>query len=82
MLNLAFYNNPTALIILAVVVLVLFGSQKIPELMRGIGQGAKEFKKGMNDDTDDELQKDKERERLKAELRAEIDREKNDKDKK
>lgn len=37
------------LIILAIV-LVLFGSTKIPELMRGLGSGMREFKKGLNED--------------------------------
>ena len=39
---------PELLMILAVVVL-LFGSTKIPLLMRGLGQGISEFKKGMKD---------------------------------
>ena len=37
------------IIILALVVLLLFGGKKIPELMRGIGKGVKSFKDGMND---------------------------------
>ncbi|MCX6382009.1 MAG: twin-arginine translocase TatA/TatE family subunit [Armatimonadetes bacterium] len=82
MLNLAFYNSPVAIVVL-IVVLVLFGGAKIPEMMRGLGQGVRELKKGINESNDDdELQKEKEnkeRERLKAELRAEIDREKSDK---
>ncbi|WP_439183921.1 Sec-independent protein translocase subunit TatA/TatB [Carboxylicivirga taeanensis] len=36
------------LIILAL--LLLFGGRKIPELMKGLGQGMKEFKKARNDD--------------------------------
>jgi len=82
MLNFAFYNSPVAIVVL-IVVLVLFGGAKIPEMMRGLGQGVRELKKGINESNDDdELQKEKEnkeRERLKAELRAEIDREKSDK---
>lgn len=35
------------LIVLAIV--LLFGGRKIPELMRGIGKGIKEFKEGIND---------------------------------
>lgn len=35
-------------IIIAFVVLLLFGGKKIPELMRGIGTGVKSFKDGMN----------------------------------
>jgi len=34
------------IIIIAVVVLLLFGGKKIPELMRGLGKGDKEFKDG------------------------------------
>jgi sec-independent protein translocase protein TatA len=36
------------LIIVAVVILVLFGGRKIPELMRGLGEGVKGFKEGMS----------------------------------
>jgi sec-independent protein translocase protein TatA len=38
------------IIVLAVVVVVLFGAKKIPELMKGLGQGMKEFKKASKDD--------------------------------
>lgn len=37
------------IVIIALVVLLLFGGKKIPELMRGIGKGVKSFKDGMND---------------------------------
>jgi len=37
------------LVIVLVVVLVLFGGSKIPELMRGVGQGVGELKKGLDD---------------------------------
>ena len=37
------------IIIIALVVLLLFGGKKIPELMRGIVKGVKSFKDGMND---------------------------------
>jgi len=40
--------GPTELIIIVLVVLLLFGGKKIPELMRGIGKGVKEFKDGMD----------------------------------
>ncbi|MBQ1884432.1 MAG: twin-arginine translocase TatA/TatE family subunit [Bacteroidales bacterium] len=36
------------LIIILLIVLVLFGAKKIPDLMRGLGRGVKEFKDGMN----------------------------------
>jgi sec-independent protein translocase protein TatA len=39
------------------VVLLLFGGKKIPELMKGIGKGTREFKKGLNTDEEDESEK-------------------------
>lgn len=36
-------------IIILIVVLLLFGGKKIPELMRGLGKGVKSFKQGLND---------------------------------
>ncbi len=38
------------LVIVLLIVLVLFGGSKIPEMMRGLGQGMKEFKKATRDD--------------------------------
>jgi sec-independent protein translocase protein TatA len=74
MTSIGFYNNPTALIILAVVVVVLFGGSKIPEMMKGLGQGMREFKKGMNED--DELRKEREtREEIEREVRARVEEE-------
>ena len=35
--------------LIAVAILLLFGGKKIPELMRGLGQGISEFKKGKKD---------------------------------
>lgn len=37
------------ILIIALVVLLLFGGKKIPELMRGLGSGVKSFKEGMKD---------------------------------
>jgi len=37
------------ILLIGVVVLVLFGAKKIPEFMRGLGKGVKEFKDGIND---------------------------------
>jgi sec-independent protein translocase protein TatA len=39
-------------ILIVVVVLVLFGGKKIPELMRGMGRGVKEFKDGISGSDD------------------------------
>lgn len=37
------------LLVIAVIVLLLFGGKKIPELMKGLGKGIRSFKDGMND---------------------------------
>ncbi len=39
-------------VIVLLIVLVLFGGTKIPEMMRGLGQGMKEFKKATRDEDD------------------------------
>lgn len=44
------------ILLIALVVLLLFGGAKIPELMRGLGKGVKSFKDGMKD-VDDEVKK-------------------------
>jgi len=41
------------LLLIAIVILLIFGGKKIPELMRGLGQGVRSFKKGMNEDIPD-----------------------------
>lgn len=46
------FGTPEFLVI-AFVVLLLFGGKKIPELMRGLGKGVRNFKEGMNDVTDE-----------------------------
>ena len=42
------------ILIITVVILVLFGGKKIPELMRGLGSGVKSFKEGMKDGMPDD----------------------------
>ncbi len=42
------------LLIIAGVIILLFGASKIPALMRGMGKGISEFKKGMNEKDEDE----------------------------
>ncbi|MBR5512337.1 MAG: twin-arginine translocase TatA/TatE family subunit [Bacteroidaceae bacterium] len=53
--NLLFLGNigGTEIIIIAIIILLLFGGKKIPELMQGLGKGVKSFKKGMKDIEDD-----------------------------
>ena len=42
------------IILIVLVVLLLFGGRKIPELMKGLGSGLKEFKKASKDEVTDE----------------------------
>tara|TARA_B110000285_G_scaffold15047_1_gene14830 strand:+ start:420 stop:641 length:222 start_codon:yes stop_codon:yes gene_type:complete len=45
-------------VLVLVIVLLLFGGKKIPELMRGLGKGMKEFKGAANGDSDDKKSDD------------------------
>ena len=45
------------IIVIALIVLLLFGGKKIPELMKGLGKGVKSFKDGMNEVTNLEEEK-------------------------
>ena len=44
----------TEIIIIALIVLLLFGGKKIPELRRGLGKGVKSFKDGMKEGDEEE----------------------------
>jgi len=44
--------GPWQVVLVAVVILLLFGGKKIPELMKGLGSGIKEFKKGVKEEED------------------------------
>lgn len=43
----------TEILLIAAIIVLLFGAKKIPELMRGMGRGVKEFKDGMEGKTED-----------------------------
>ncbi|PKL82918.1 MAG: twin-arginine translocase TatA/TatE family subunit [Ignavibacteriae bacterium HGW-Ignavibacteriae-3] len=42
--------GPTEIILIVLVLLLLFGGKKIPELMKGLGDGIRQFKKGMSEE--------------------------------
>jgi len=44
------------ILVIVLVVLLLFGGRKIPELMKGLGTGMREFKKGMRGENEDTKQ--------------------------
>lgn len=48
------------ILVIALVVLLLFGGKKIPELMNGLGKGIKSFKDGMNNKSTDTTEDNKE----------------------
>lgn len=47
-------------IIIGLIIVLLFGGKKIPELMKGLGKGVKNFKDGMKD-VEDTIEKDEEK---------------------
>jgi sec-independent protein translocase protein TatA len=46
--------GPWQIVLILAIVLLLFGGRKIPELMKGLGGGLKEFKKAVKEEDDDE----------------------------
>ncbi|MBR2031456.1 MAG: twin-arginine translocase TatA/TatE family subunit [Alistipes sp.] len=50
----------TEILIIALIILLLFGGKKIPELMKGLGKGVRSFKDGVNNITDEEKEEKKE----------------------
>jgi len=54
--------GPQQLILIVIVVLILFGGKKIPELMGGLGKGIKEFKKATQEETESTTDKEEKKE--------------------
>jgi sec-independent protein translocase protein TatA len=54
------------LIIGLVVILLLFGAKRVPELARGLGSGVREFKKGTQEDEVEKKEEEKDEEQLEA----------------
>ena len=48
--------GPWQIALIVVIVLLLFGGRKIPELMRGLGSGIKEFKDASKEDSNDKIE--------------------------
>jgi sec-independent protein translocase protein TatA len=53
------FVGPWQIILIVALVLLLFGGRKIPELMRGLGGGIKEFKDAVKEDDKDNKDSDK-----------------------
>ena len=45
--------GPTELIIIFLIVLVLFGARRIPDIAKGLGKGIRDFKSALQEDSDD-----------------------------
>lgn len=62
-MDILLFIGTTEIIVIALLILLLFGGKKLPELMKGLGQGVQSFKKGMKEPVDDSKEtKDKEQE--------------------
>ncbi|PLX45422.1 MAG: twin-arginine translocase TatA/TatE family subunit [Deltaproteobacteria bacterium] len=48
------FSGPQELLVILVIILIVFGGKKIPELMGGLGKGVRSFKKGLNE-TEEEI---------------------------
>ena len=73
------FIGSTELLLIGGIALLLFGGKKLPEMMRGLGQGVREFKKGVNDIKEaDENPNNKEREKKEPEENPSKDELKND----
>ena len=56
--NTFFAIGPGQIAVIAVLILLMFGGKKIPELMKGLGTGIKEFKKGVKEEESKEIKKE------------------------
>ncbi len=62
MTTFAYFTSPQDWLIVGLIVLVLFGGTKIPQLAKGFGEGIREFKKAVNTEGKDETEeKDKDK---------------------
>ncbi|HDJ34325.1 MAG TPA: twin-arginine translocase TatA/TatE family subunit [Bacteroidetes bacterium] len=59
--------GPWQIVLIVVILLLLFGGRKIPELMKGLGQGLKEFKKATSQDDEDTGKKTEDSKKLEKE---------------
>lgn len=60
--NQLLFIGTTELLLIGGIALLLFGGKKLPEMMRGLGQGVREFKKGVNEDSENQNMAEKQSE--------------------
>lgn len=67
------FIGTTELLLIGGMALLLFGGKKLPEMMKGLGQGVQSFKKGMNEPLPEEPEEDVEEEEQEKEAGAETE---------
>lgn len=72
------FIGSTELLLIGGIALLLFGGKKLPEMMRGLGEGVREFKKGVNAKETDENPNNEEVEKKESEENPSKDELKND----
>lgn len=55
----ALFIGGSELLVIAIVILIIFGAAKIPEFMRNLGKGVSEFKKGLSESEKEDEEKRK-----------------------
>lgn len=61
MLTYPLFIGTWEIVIIALIVLLLLGGKKIPELMKGLGKGVKNFKDGMKEEDEPEKEKEEQK---------------------
>lgn len=64
------FIGTTELLLIGGLALLLFGGKKLPEMMKGLGQGVQSFKKGMNEPMVEEQEQNGEKETEKSETKT------------
>lgn len=72
------FIGSTELLLISGIALLLFGGKKLPEMMRGLGEGVREFKKGVNDAKETDENPNEEKDKNESEENPSKDELKND----
>lgn len=67
------FIGTTELLLIGGLALLLFGGKKLPEMMKGLGQGVQSFKKGMQEPLEEKQEKDAEEEQDNKGTKSEIE---------
>lgn len=67
MISLLLFIGTTELLLISGLALLLFGGKKLPEMMKGLGQGVQSFKKGIKEPLEEDLEENDEEEKEESE---------------